>query len=232
MASQFIEAVGFGVLNDVLAIFRTNEGYAQPNRYEVLIYPPIGQQLGNVHGGGLQNKRMLEQLTLRCESVNLPGRNIATSDDTNIYGPVRQVAEGVTYAEDISLSFQASSDLKEREYFEEWQRRIFNEQNWNMQYYNTYVGFLEIYLLDKLNKRRYGLKCHDVFPKTIGPTALSYAGGGDIIKLPVDFSFRYWTTLNITRQAPNILGNIAETIIETVERKITSNIPKVISKLL
>ena len=129
MASQFIEAVGFGVLNDVLAIFRTNEGYAQPNRYEVLIYPPIGQQLGNVHGGGLQNKKMLEQLTLRCESVNLPGRNIATSDDTNIYGPVRQVAESVNFAEDIGLTFQASSGLEERDYFEDWHRRIYNEQN-------------------------------------------------------------------------------------------------------
>ena len=90
------------------------------------------------------------------------------------------------------MLLKAFEKYEEREYFEEWQRRIFNEQNWNMQYYNTYVGFLEIYLLDKLNKRRYGLKCHDVFPKTIGPTALSYAGGGDIIKLPVDFSFRYF----------------------------------------
>ena len=147
--AKFLEGGAFGVLNDVLSIFRSNEGYAQPNRYEVLIYPPIGQQLGNVHGGGLQNKRMLEQLTLRCESVNLPGRNIATSDDTNIYGPVRQVAEGVTYAEDLSLSFVSSGGLEERVFFEEWQKLAFNEETWN-----TWTNLI---------KNKTGLKGKDLF---------------------------------------------------------------------
>ena len=40
--SQFLEAVGFGVLNDVLSAFHSNEGYAQPNKYEVIISPPLG----------------------------------------------------------------------------------------------------------------------------------------------------------------------------------------------
>ena len=38
---HFIEATAFGVLNDILAGFRDNDGYAQPNRYEVLIYSTI-----------------------------------------------------------------------------------------------------------------------------------------------------------------------------------------------
>ena len=37
---NFIEGAAFGVLNDLLSAFRSNEGYAQPNRYEVLIFPP------------------------------------------------------------------------------------------------------------------------------------------------------------------------------------------------
>ena len=37
---SFIEGAAFGVLNDLLSAFRSNEGYAQPNRYEVLILPP------------------------------------------------------------------------------------------------------------------------------------------------------------------------------------------------
>ena len=38
--ANFIEGTAFGVLNDVLSAFRSNEGYALPSRYEVLIYPP------------------------------------------------------------------------------------------------------------------------------------------------------------------------------------------------
>ena len=101
-----------------------------------------------------------------------------------------------------------------------------------MQYYNTYVGFLEIYLLDKLNKRRYGLKCWEAFPKTIGPTTLSYAGGDDIIKLPVDFSFRYWTALDTSQgQSSDLMEKITKTVVNTVERNISRNIPKVLSRL-
>ena len=226
MASDFLEAVGYGVLNDVLGAFRSNEGYAQPNRYEVIINPPQGQQLDNTYSTtNMANSRKLKQLSLRCESVNLPGQNISTADDTNIYGPVRQVAESVNYAEDIGLTFQASSGLEERDYFEDWHRRIYNEQNWNMQYYDTYVGSLEIYLLDRENKRRYGLKCWEAYPKTIGPIALSYGTNNEIARISVDFIFRYLTTLKISRKKQNIFGNIEENIVETAERKLTSNIP-------
>ena len=37
---NFIEAGAFGLLNDVLSLFHSNNGYAQPNRFEILILPP------------------------------------------------------------------------------------------------------------------------------------------------------------------------------------------------
>ena len=40
--AQFLEGTAFGVLNDVISLFRSNEGYALPSRYEVLILPPSG----------------------------------------------------------------------------------------------------------------------------------------------------------------------------------------------
>ena len=38
--AQFIEGTAFGVFNDILSAFHNNEGYALPNRYEVVIIPP------------------------------------------------------------------------------------------------------------------------------------------------------------------------------------------------
>ena len=47
---NFIEGAAFGVLNDILAGFRDNNGFAQPNRYEIIIIPPA-----KIGGGGNEN---------------------------------------------------------------------------------------------------------------------------------------------------------------------------------
>ena len=129
---KFLEGGAYGLLNDILSGFHNNDGYAQPNRYEAIILPPSGGKL-NIGGGNNQNifaslmqtqssSNDLRQLSLRASNVTLPGRNLATAEEGNIYGPDREIVHGVTYADDISISFQASNDLKES------QSKNFNER--------------------------------------------------------------------------------------------------------
>ena len=125
--ARFLEGTAFGVLNDILSTFHSEDGYAVPNRFEVLITRPRGSASEN------------RQVSMRCESVNLPGRNLNSATDSNIYGPTREIVNGVTYAEDITMTFQASSDLKERVFFEKWQALAFGDWdgrggNWNVKY--------------------------------------------------------------------------------------------------
>ena len=231
---KFLEGGAFGVLNDILAGFRSNEGYAQPNRYEVLLLGPIGIGDGNwdnIHKN-MPRSGEARNISLRCESVNLPGRTLATSPDSNIYGPVRDIVEGVTYAEDVTLTFQSSSGLDERKYFEQWQENMFNPDTWNLGYYNDYVGAVEIYLLDKQEQKRYGLKLWEAFPKTINATALNFGTNNEIIKVDIGFSFRYWTALDTSQgQSPDLMEKITKTVVNTVERNISRNIPKVLNRL-
>jgi len=235
---KFLEGGAYGVLNDIISEFHSDDGYAVPNRFEVIIHGPIKKGGGNLEnvfaggerGGGIQR---LRKICLRCESVTLPGRNVSTMTDSNIYGPTREVVEGVTYASDVTLTFQSSSGLDERKYFEQWQENMFNPDTWNLGYYNDYVGSVEIYLLDKQDKKRYGLKLWEAFPKTIGATALNAAGGGDIIKVDIGFSFRYWTALDTSQgHSPDLMEKITKTVVNTVERNISRNIPKVLNRLL
>ena len=227
--AKFLEGGAFGVLNDILAGFNSNEGYATPNRYEVLVLGPTNAGGGNRDNmsKNLQRQSNSRNISLRCESVNLPGRNLATSPDSNIYGPVRDIVEGVTYAEDITCVFQSSSGLDERVFFENWQKQAFNEQTWNIGYYKDYIGALEIYLLDKNDQRRYGLKIWEAYPKTIGPVALGYATNNQIVKTSVSFSWRYWTSLDIKQQAPSLTDRITTTVVNTVERNLRHNLPAV-----
>ena len=232
--SNFIEGTAFGVLNDILAGFRSNDGYAQPNKYEVLIFPPAklgGGQNQNVFGG-MERQSDLRKISLRAQNVTLPGRNLSTAQESNVYGPDREIVEGVTYADDISMSFQASSGLDERVFFENWQRQAFNEKTWNIGYYLDYIGHEEMYVLDKQEQRRYGIKLWEVFPKTIGASELAYDSNDQLMLLPVSFTFRYWTSLDQSQNPQiSVFDRVFDTVVNTAERNISRNIPKVLSRL-
>ena len=161
----------------------------------------------------------------------MPGRTLTTSTDSNIYGPNREVVEGATFADEITIDFQASSGLDERVFFENWQDQAFNKDTFNIGYYNNYVGVMEIYLLDQQNQRRYGLRLHEVFPKTITASNLNYAIASEILKINVQFSFRLWTNLDQKQQTPNVGGRILNTVIRSVERNISRNVPRILNKL-
>jgi len=206
---QFTEATSGNSIENILSSFRRNEGYAQPNKYEVLIFPPAKPASGNQN----PSKRFISQvlgdaqeISLRCETVTLPGRNLSSTPDTNVHGPLREVVNNVNFADSITMVFQASADLRERVFFEKWQYTAFNPDTWNVGYYSDYIGTINIYLLDKNNKRKYGLRLEECFPKSIAQTELSYASNNEIIKLSVDMNFRYWTTLDITQSKTYQLG--------------------------
>ena len=231
---NFLEGAAFGILNDILAGYRDNNGFAQPNKYEVLIFPPAklgGGQNQNVFGG-MERQSDLRKISLRAQNVTLPGRNLSTTQESNIYGPDREIVEGVTYADDISMSFQASSGLDERVFFENWQRQAFNEKTWNIGYYLDYIGHVEMYVLDKQEQRRYGIKLWEVFPKTIGSNDLSYDANDTLMLLPVSFTFRYWTSLDQSQNPQiNVFDRVFDTVVNVAERNISRNIPKVLSRL-
>ena len=232
--ARFLEGTAFGVLNDILSGFHSEDGYAIPNRFEVIITPPPKMGGGSVTNPshGSEKGSDARAISLRCESISMPGRNLNTTTDSNIYGPTREVVDGVTYAEDKNMNFQASSGLEERVFFEEWQKQAFNETTWDVGYYFDYVSVIDIYLLDRQDQRRFGLRLWEAFPKTITGTELNQGSNNEIIKTSVSFSFRYWDTLDIERQTPNLGNKIFETVVNSVTRNITRNVPRVLNKLL
>ena len=235
--AQFLETAAFGALNDILSGFHSKNGYAVPNRFEAIIIPPTAMGKNSATPTFLQKVGMdkgpttSRDVSLRVEGIALPGRNLATLDDTNIYGPTRSIVNGVTYAEDISVSFQASSDLTERRFFEEWQKLAFSEKTWNVGYYNDYIAQIDLYLLDREDNRRFGVKLWECFPKTIEGTDLNQGANNEIIKNTVSFSFRYWTQLDINAQPTSLTDRLITTFAGTVERQITGSIPKILNRL-
>ena len=237
---KFLEGTAYGVINEVLSGFRSEDGYAKPSRYEVTLNPPSG---GRGKSSGLNTNLMsilmpqntsegtTRQTSLRCESIEFPGRNLDTVADVNIYGPERNIVNGYSYA-DITGVFQCSTDLKEKTFFETWQRLAYNNQSWNFEYYDTYTGSIDIFQLDENNRKRYGVQLIECFPKTIAAQSLSYAPSTEIQKISVTFAYRYWKNLTDEADLPKpLLDRIGEVVVNGVEREIRNKIPSVLNKL-
>jgi len=242
MATGFgglVDAVAFGALNEVLGEFRGKDGISRPHRYEVTLFPPTGNSGSKGLGSNVFSKIMGEALGdgtvratgLKCESISFPGRSMDTSEDTNIYGPSRKIVNGFTFA-DVSAIFQCSSDMKEKKYFETWQRLSFNPQTFAIGYYKDYVGSVDIHALDEQNNKRYGVKLIEAFPVSINEQALSYAVGASYQTVGINFQYRYWQNLTDEANLPKpLLDRIAESAVNTVTRRITANIPSVLRRL-
>ena len=215
--ASFVESTAFGVLNNFLSEFHSDNGYALPSRYDVIITSP---------GEGDARK-----VSMRCETIDLPGRALNTSTDSNMYGIAPEIVDGITFGGTLAMNFQASSDLEERVFFESWQEMAWDKGTWNVKYYKDYIKEIEIYVLDVKNTRRYGIRLMECFPKEIGPTSLDWGPAGDIIKIPVTMQYKYWDTLDINNQSPNLMEKVLDTVITGAERTINANIPKVLSKL-
>jgi hypothetical protein len=182
--------------------------------------------LSHLPAKGTQEKYLCVVKLLTC-----PVGHSNTSMDENIYGIAPEIVDGILFAGDISMTFQASSDLEERVFFESWQEEAWDKGTWNVKYYKDYIRDIDIYVLDVKNTRRYGIRLRECFPKEVGPVSLSYATASDIIKQSVTMQYRYWETLDITNQPPNLMEKVLDTVITGAERSINANIPKVLSRL-
>ena len=237
---RVLQGTAYGVLNEILAEFRSDDGYALPSRYEVVILPPQGTRgkpqgaLNNIFAKVMQENTgegTTRKTGLQCESIEFPGRNLDTAPDTNIYGPTREIVQGYSYG-DITATFRMSSDYKEKKFFETWQRLAFDPITFDIGYYNSYIGNIQIYQLDEQDRRQYGVELVECFPKSIEPVTLDYAAVNQIETFGVSFSYRYWKNLTDEGDLPKPLGDrIGELIVNNIERNFRANIPKVLSRL-
>lgn len=75
-------------------------------------------------------------LSFRCESLNIPGIQILTTD-FHLYGgePIVKIPNGRANDE-VQMTFLVMSDLRDKYWFEEWLHKISNFENNNVAYYD------------------------------------------------------------------------------------------------
>jgi|TARA_R110002124_G_scaffold286806_1_gene468768 hypothetical protein len=160
------------------------KGVARPNLFHV--------DFPKTPFGSIENN---DDMTLRVQSVTMPGKNITTTPNDNAYGPSYEMANGISYAEEIEVTFILDQDHKIREWFNDWQDKIVDPSNYDLSYYDQYIGEMRIYQLDQNEQAASAVQVHEVYPKSVGPIAYSMESGNSFVTVTVNMAFRNWTPL-------------------------------------
>ena len=208
----------------MLATVAEGEGFARPTRFMVDFILPKGVKTEFVSLGLKQETErstLIGQLTegnkiqrgLRAyvDSVDMPGRNLDTVD-LKIYGPKRQIVNGHSFSGEITMSVYCDKYLRQRSFFEMWQKAAFDQVTNNVHFYDEYTGGLRIYQLGAFagNQDRdricYGVELFECFPKTISAVSYGHNQYDQIQKISVTLAFRNWINLTMDKTGSYTTG--------------------------
>ena len=202
------------------------EGFARPTRYLVRIFIPNKLKIDNIPSPGdtggeggsftsginsMGGQEIARNVGMMCDSISMPSRNVA-SEAHQIYGPKREMPYAYTFPGTIDASFYGDKFLRQRAFFETWQKLIFNINTHNLNYYDEYTSEIDIYQLGQSttgadrDRITYGVRLYEVYPKTIGSIEYSY-GADDIVKVPITLAYRYWRNLTLDQIGNATIGS-------------------------
>lgn len=212
-------------INRFIANINEGEGLSRPNRYLVIINPPARKDLtqeellASEFGGGsiggpndLESINMTRNVAMMCSKVTMPARDINTATAMT-YGPRREMPYAYSFEGTVECTFFGDKFLRQRMFFENWQKKIFDMVTHNINYYDTYIGSMDILQLGQFeasgdkDRVTYGVRLHEVYPQTISSIDYSYGDNDKAVELPITLNYRRWTNLTLDQVEAATVGS-------------------------
>ena len=188
---------------DVSTVEVNNEAGAGDLQDHVAPSIPFLEEIkGSTTQGELRKSGVSRGIRAMCENIEMPGRNIDTKE-FQTYGPSRNIPIGHSFAGTITATFYADKYLRQRTFFEMWQKAVVNTKSNNMNFYNEYTGGLRIYQLGAFDgegdrdRISYGVELMEVYPKTIAAVPFNAGPVSDVQKVTVEFAYHKWANMSI-----------------------------------
>jgi len=232
------------------------EGYARPARFAVRIFPPINlakiaanEYAGGDAGGEFTtgppkiNKlspdaitmqqlytQMGQQVNIHCDSVSMPGHDLQTQSVQWGSSPARDIVQSHGFAGTINASFYADKYLRERHFFEMWQKMSVNTVTHKANYYDSYIGKMHIFQLGSDNLvdvPTYGIEAVEVYPATISAVEYAYGSSNQLVKINVGFNYKEWHNLAESAIVGTEYGATQQTLhdVKSVDRGLFGKLP-------
>ena len=223
-------------------------GYARPSRFAVRIFPPANLnklagitpsigiefangQTSNPKGGSkampsavtMQQlaSQMAKQINIHCDTVTMPGHDLQVQTVQYGSAPERDQVVAHGYTGQINASFYADTFLRERQFFEMWQKIAVNHTTHKARYYDDYIGKMQIYQLASDNLQdfpSYGIEATEVYPATISAVGYDYGANNQILKIVVGFNYRRWWNMTDASITGMDFANSTQVIPDARER--------------
>jgi len=173
-------------------------GIAHPNRFNVIFTPPKmsllnknpANLIGNLASGSLSLRNLINDprdISLLCQSVSIPGRNITTLDYMAGKGSRKQPYTFVD--SEVAMSFILTSDFYIKTMFDTWLENIFDTESYYVGYKKDYSTDVTIQQLNKKNIPVYGVRLINAFPTTVTDISLDNATTDTVQKMSATFSY-------------------------------------------
>ena len=198
-------------ISDFRAI--TKASFARANLYEVSIHRP------SLTSSADDNQR----LRINCRSVNIPSRSMGVSEPDQGY---RAFAESGLFENEINLSFNMSADFMELKFFQEWLDYMVKPNSRHVEYYENYIGSLEIINKDRNQQKALQTNFRDVYPKSIAELSLESAQSSEIMSLEVTMAYRDYEQTWYEHDSTNVNS---QTVAVPKTTKVTGNLKETIN---
>ena len=146
-----------------------------------------------------QTKRRVQAF---CSAITMPSRE-AVQKEIRHNGPTRKFVYNYTTPE-VTATFYTDKFMRERTFFEIWQKAAFSNLTHNINYYNDYVSPVDIMALGNYASRQerddvtYAVRLLDCYPKIISDVSFSHETNA-VQTFDVTFSFRNWVNYFIDK---------------------------------
>ena len=160
----------------------------RPNNFSVSLSPSSAL----ISAIGSTYSDISKTLSLRCERAELPGKTIATSDDTSV-GTSLKLPYDMTY-NDIQLSIICAEDMIERRFFEQWMSFIV-KPNGTVAFHSDYAkgNTLTVSQLDDGGTPKLTYVCRDIYPIAITPMNATWEENDTYQRFGVTLCYRFYT---------------------------------------
>jgi len=168
------------------------------------MYNGDGQVNFNVSGRHLNQltNTIGRQVNIMCDTVTMPGVDLQTQEIQYGSEPARNHVTSHGFAGNIVATFYADKYLRERQFFELWQKHVVGTVSHKANYYDNYVGKMHIYQLGADSEvdrdmPTYAIEAVDVYPEKIAQVDYSYGATNQIQKITIEFSYKQWFNMGI-----------------------------------
>ena len=162
------------------------------------------------------SSQMGQQVNVHCESISMPAHDLQ-SETIDHFGPPRQMVTGHGFTGTIGATFYGDKFLRERHFFELWQKAAVDMVNHKAGYYDDYVGTLQIFQLGSDTESgdrdvpTYGIEAIECYPETVSAIEYNYGSTNQITRVTVGFQYKQWHNLATDKIAGMSFGQSTQT---------------------